>query len=297
MVWLQSLKPSPGILFAIAAPLAYSATIPFSKIFLTQVEPWMLAGLLDLAAGISVAMIYGLRWAIIRQWPEERLQGKDWNWLWGSIFAGGLIAPVLQTYGIDHSTASTASLLLNLEGVFTAGIAWIVFRERFNQWVALGLSCITVGSVVLVWQGDAALHFSTGALTIAVACVAWATSSNLTAQISAKDPLQVVMFRTGVSGGVNVLFALAIGNRLPTLSMLGAIALVGFFCVALTFLAFVMALRYIGASGAGTFFSLFPFSGAVLSILILHEPVTPQLLMAGVMMAVGLGFCLKRKST
>jgi drug/metabolite transporter (DMT)-like permease len=297
MVWLQSFKMSPGVAFAIAAPLAYSATIPFSKIFLEQVEPWMLAGLLDLAAGVSVALVYGLRWAITRESPKEQLQGTDWKWLWGAILAGGLLAPVLQTFGIAQSTASTASLLLNLEGVFTAGIAWIVFRERFNYWAALGLLCITAGSLVLVWQGRSALNFSMGALTIAGACVAWATSSNFTAQISAKDPLQVVMYRTGVSGAINVLIALAIGNKLPAPSMLGAIALVGFFCVAFTFLSFVMALRYIGASGAGTFFSLFPFSGAVLSIVMLKEAITPQLLIAGVMMAIGLGFCLKRKST
>jgi drug/metabolite transporter (DMT)-like permease len=293
---LQSLKLPPGVLFAIAAPLTYSATIPFSKIFLNQVDPWMLAGLLDFAAGISVALVYGFRWAMTRQLPEERLQGKDWNWLWGSIFAGGLMAPVLQTYGIDHSTASTASLLLNLEGVFTAGIAWVVFRETFNHWVALGLLCITMGGFVLIWQNNATIQFSIGAITITLACIAWATSSNFTARISTKDPLQVVMLRTGLSGGVNVLIALAIGNKLPSLLMLGAIASVGFFCVAFTFLAFVMALRSIGASGAGTFFALFPFSGAVLSIMMLNEPVTPQLLIAGAMMAVGLVFCLKRKS-
>jgi drug/metabolite transporter (DMT)-like permease len=295
MVWPQFQKISPGVWFAIAAPLAYSATIPFSKILLRQVEPWMLAGLLDFTGGLSVALLYLLRWGITRQPPTAQLQGKDWKWLWGSMVAGGLLAPVLQTFGIAHSTASTASLLLNLEGVFTAGIAWIVFREKFNHWVALGLLTITAGSIILVWQGDSAFQLSTGALAIMGACVAWATSSNLTAKVSASDPLQVVMFRLGVSGGLNVVLAAALGNPFPSLPVLGAIALIGFFCVSLTFLSFVMALRYIGASGAGAFFSLFPFSGAVLSVLILSEPITHRLLIAAVVMAIGLGFCLSRK--
>ncbi|MBD2464796.1 DMT family transporter [Oscillatoria sp. FACHB-1407] len=286
-----------GVAFAIAAPLLYSATVPLSKIFSQQVEPWMLAGLLDLCAGIGVAVVYLLQRFVIYKAPHNALRGRDWRWLLLSILIGGLFAPVLQTYGIAYSSASVASLMLNLEGVFTALIAWWVFREPFDRRVAWGLGMITLGSMVLVWQGDAAFSLSWGAIAIAGASLAWATSSNLTQKIADRNPLQVVMYRVGVSGSLNTTLAFLAGNALPAPPLLGAIALTGLFCIALTFLCFMLALRQIGTSRAGTFFSLFPFTGAVLSIISLNEPVTSRLLIAGVLMAIGLGFCLKLKET
>lgn len=281
-----------GVVFAIAAPLLYSATVPLSKVFSQQVEPWILAGLLDLYAGLGIAFVFVLQRFLIHKAPVNPLRGKDWRWVWLSIAIGGIIAPVLQTYGIAYSPASVAALLLNLEGVFTALIAWCIFREPFDRRVALGLATITLGGMVLIWQGDA-LDLSWGALAIAGASLAWATSSNLTQKVATRNPLQVIMFRVGVSGAVNTTLALTAGNSLPPLPLMGAIALTGLCCIALTFLCFILALRHIGTSKAGTFFSLFPFTAAVLSILTLNEPITVRLAIAGVLMAIGLGFCLK----
>ncbi|HEY9647977.1 MAG TPA: DMT family transporter [Chroococcidiopsis sp.] len=283
---------SPGILFAIAAPLLYSASIPLSKVFLKQVDPWMLAGLLDLGAALGTVLIYLGRWAIARRPAKGGLVGKDWWWLWGSVVAGGMIAPVLQAFGIAHSTAASASLLLNLEGVFTALIAWVVFREVFNRQLALGLAFITAGSMVLVLGEGSEVRMSWGALAVVGAALAWATTSNLTHKVSSNDPLQVIFWKTGISGSFNVTLALLIGNKLPPWPTLQGIAIAGFLCIGLTFICFLMALRYIGTSQTGTLFSLFPFSGAVISVVFLKEPLTPGLIGAATLMAVGLGFCL-----
>ncbi|MDX2215144.1 MAG: DMT family transporter [Oculatellaceae cyanobacterium bins.114] len=292
---VQARNPSfPGVAFAIAAPLLYSASVPLSKVFLQQVEPWILAGLLDLCAGLGIAVAYLIQRFVIYKAPHNPLQGQDWRWIWSAVLIGGLMAPVLQIYGIAYSSASVASLMLNLEGVFTALIAWIVFQEPFERRVALGLATITLGSIVLVWQGNG-MNLSWGALAIAGASLAWATSSNLTQKVATRNPLQVVMYRVGVSGGINTSLALAAGHTLPNLWLMGAIALTGLFCIALTFFCFIMALRHIGTSKAGTLFSLFPFTGAVLSIVSLNEPVTSRLIIAGLLMAIGLGFCLKLK--
>jgi drug/metabolite transporter (DMT)-like permease len=284
-----------GMVFAIAAPLFYSASIPLSKVFLNTVEPWMLAGLLDLGAGLGIAGLYGVRRIALQPKTTDHLQGKDWYWLGASIVAGGLLAPVLQAFGIAHSSAATASLLLNLEGVFTAVIAWVVFREQFNQRLALGLMTITLGSCILVWGGESGMQLSWGAIAIIGASLAWATTSNCTQKVSHRNPMQVVMTKTLLSGSWNVALALLIGNSLPSMPMLGTIGLAGFVCVGFTFICFILALRHIGTSRTGAFFSVFPFGGAALSVLFLQEPITIQLLSAAVLMALGLAFCLTAK--
>lgn len=286
---------SPGVGFAIAAPLLYSISIPLSKLFLQTVDPWLLAGWMDLATGVGMATVYGGR-ALIWHTPiKNPLQGQDWNWMWGSIAAGGVIAPVLQTFGIAYSTAATASLLLNLEGVFTSLIAWVIFREVFNRSIAYGLSFITAGSMMLVGTNTASVSFSLGSLAVIGASLAWATTSNFTHKISHCDPVQVVSIKTLVSGGVNVAIALALGNTLPPLPLLVAISLASFFCIGSTFICFILALRHIGTSRAGTFFALFPFTGAIFSIVLLKEPLTLNLLGAAVLMAIGLGFCFQKR--
>lgn len=288
---------SPGVGFAIAAPLLYSISIPLSKVFLAQVDPWLLAGLMDLGAGIGMALVYGGRRLLLRQPVRNPLRGKDWTWMWGSILAGGLAAPVLQAYGIAYSTAAMASLLLNLEGVFTSLVAWFIFREAFNRSIAYGLSFITAGSLLLVWTNSASVAFSVGSMAVVGAALAWATTSNFTHKISRCDPVQIVLVKTLVSGGINVAIALALGRALPQLPLLGTIGVVSFLCIGSTFICFILALRSLGTSRAGTFFALFPFTGAIFSIVLLQEPITANLLGAAVLMAIGLGFCFKKSNS
>lgn len=283
---------SPGVPLAIVAPLLYSINIPVSKLFLNQVEPWMLAGLLELSAGISMIAIFSLRPLILPGPVSNPIQQKDWRWIFGSVFAGSLLAPVLQTYGIKYSTAASASLLLALEGVFTAIISWLIFRDAFDRSIAVGLLSITLGSVVLIWSGDVT-HFSWGSLAVVASALAWASTANFMRQLSERDPVQVTVVRSCLSGGLNVMLALAIGNSLPSWSLLAPIAMTGFICIGLTYLCYMLALRNLNTATVGTFFAIFPFTGAILSVLFLSEPVTRQLMIAGGLMAIGLWICLK----
>ncbi|NJN87854.1 MAG: DMT family transporter [Leptolyngbyaceae cyanobacterium SL_7_1] len=225
---------------------------------------------------------------------EEPTAGTRLDVDGGSIGAGGVVAPVLQTFGIAYSTAATASLLLNLEGVFTSLIAWVVFREVFNRSIAYGLSFITAGSMLLIGTTHSSVTFSLGSLAVVGASLAWATTSNFTNKIAHCDPVQVVMIKTLVSGGVNGTIALALGSSLPPLPWLAAISFASFLCIGSTFVCFVLALRHLGTSTAGTFFALFPFTGAIFSIVLLKEPLTLNLLAAALLMAIGLGFCFQK---
>ena len=50
---------------------------------------------------------------------------------------------------------------------------------------------------------------------------------------------------------------------------------------------FVLALRHVGTSRTGAYFSTAPFIGAVAAILVLREPATPRLFVAAGLMGVG----------
>lgn len=169
----------------------------------------------------------------------------------GAILAGGVVAPALLLLGLMTAFASAASLLLNLEAVATAVIAWLVFRENVDKRVGAGFACILLGGILLSLPQDGGIAISSGALLIAAACLFWGIDNNLTRKISGSDPSQIAMWKGLVAGVVNSGLALAIGARLPVASV--------------TLVLFVQALRHLGAARTGAYFSTAPFAGAALA--------------------------------
>lgn len=88
-----------------------------------------------------------------------------------------------------HTKASDASLLLNLESVFTALLAWLVSKKNADRRIVLGMAAIVVGEVLLSWadQRVAAGGSGLGPSAIALACLCWAIDYNLTRKVSAVD--------------------------------------------------------------------------------------------------------------
>jgi len=189
--------------------------------------------------------------------------------------------------------ASSASLLLNAEGVLTALIAWFVFRENFDRRIALGMLAIVAGSVVLSWpQGELAhIQFADlwPAIAILGACLAWGIDNNLTRKVSLNDASWIAMVKGLVAGATNLVLVLTfnIGTTWPPLAVILAAGLLGFASYGASLTLFVLGLRHLGAARTGAYFSIAPFFGALLAIGLLGEPVTSQWLAAGVLMAVG----------
>ena len=121
-----------------------------------------------------------------------------------------------------------------------------------------------------------------------MACLAWGIDNNLTRKLSSADPVVIALIKGVVAGATNLLLALLIGARLPSVGVTGAALVVGFLGVGVSLVLFVLALRDLGAARTGAYFSLAPFLGAAIAIILLNEPVTPQLVVAGVLMAFGL---------
>jgi drug/metabolite transporter (DMT)-like permease len=275
-----------GILLALLSAVLFGASTPLAKILLGSVAPWTMAGLLYLGAGLGLAGIHLARNALRLPAIEAPLRRSDLPWLVAVITAGGIIGPLFLMFGLARTDAASASLLLNLEGLATMSIAWLVFRENVDRRLLLGAFAILTGAVVLSWEGTASLDW--GAALIALACISWAIDNNLTRKLSSADPVQIAMLKGLVTGTVNLTLAVAQGAALPSGGIVLAACVVGFFGYGISLALFVLGLRYLGAARTGAYFSLAPFLGAVLSLVLLDEPLTLRLIAAGGLMAFGL---------
>jgi drug/metabolite transporter (DMT)-like permease len=284
-------EPSPtktlptGVGVAILAAALFGASTPFAKVLLGEIPPVLLAGLLYLGSGVGLTVVYLLRRSQVRS--EAPLSRSDLPWLAGAVVFGGVLAPLLLMLGLRLTPASTASLLLNLEGVFTALLAWFVFRENFDRRIALGMGLIVAGGVLLSWQSEGGFRLPLGSLAVVGACLCWGIDNNLTQKVSAGDPIQVTAIKGAVAGSVNLGLALLLGAVLPPAPHLGGALLVGFLGYGVSLVLFVLALRHIGTARTGAYFSLAPFVGALVSLALLREPVGIFFVAAALLMGAG----------
>jgi drug/metabolite transporter (DMT)-like permease len=278
-----------GVILALLSAALFGVSTPAAKALLGAIDPAVLAGLLYCGAGAGVAIVRrAARRALAPKGAAETpLARADLPWLAGAIVAGGIVGPLLLMLGLARTDAGAASLLLTLEGVATALLAWFVFHENFDRRIALGMACLVAGAAVLAWSGEPTWSGLLGPAAIAAACVAWALDNNLTRKVSLADPLHIVEWKGLIAGPINLALGLWAGSSLPSAGAAIAAGLVGFLGYGVSLALFVLALRHLGAARTGAYFSTAPFLGAITAVLLLREPVTIQLALAGSLMALG----------
>src|SRR5215468_10435180 len=278
-----------AILYVFLSAVLFGISTPAAKVFLGWTDPTVLAGLFYCGAGVGIALIRRFVRPMLSR-PgigEMALRHGDLPWLTGAIIAGGVIGPVLLLVGLSRTDAATASLLLTLEGVATALMAWFLFHENFDRRIVLGMACLLTGVVILSWSGQPTLSSVVGPLAIIGACVAWGLDNNLTRKVSLSDPLQIVELKGLIAGPVNLLLGVWSGGAVPDLTQIAVAAFVGFLGYGVSIALFVLALRNLGTARTGAYFSTAPFIGSAVAVVVLGEPLTAQLLAAGALMAFG----------
>lgn len=262
-----------GVIYALLAAALFGASTPFAKVLVGQVAPVTLAGMLYFGSGLGLLGCYVVR-ALFRRDENNQpvaLTGPDIPWLLGAIVAGGIAGPVLLMAGLTLTPASSASLLLNLEGVLTALLAWFVFKENFDRRIFLGMVLIVLAGGLLSWEQVPVLGVPWGALAITGACLCWAIDNNLTRKVSASDPLQIAGLKGLVAGAVNLGIAFALGFKLPAAGTVLTAGAVGFCGYGLSLVLFVLALRHLGTARTGAYFSAAPFVGALIALVMLGD--------------------------
>jgi len=277
---------SVGAVQAIAAAIFFGISTPMAKLLVRDINPWMLAGLLYLGSGLGLAMV-----RLLRLWrnnvDECLIHGKDWLWLSSAIFFGGMVGPVLLMFGLISTSASAASLLLNLEGVFTALLARFLFREHYDGRLILGMAAITAGATFLAWPGTWTITTLCGPLAVAGACSAWGLDNNLSRKVALCDPTQIAMIKGLAAGTANLMIGFWHYKVFPDVRIVIPAGLLGFLGYGVSLVLFIRALRHLGAARTGAYFSVAPFVGGLAGVILFREEVSIRLLVATALMAWG----------
>lgn len=278
---------STGILQALAAAGLFGVSTPLAKLLLGTVAPGMLAGLLY--AGSGIGLLLWMLWRRHRSSSsnEAPLTRRDIPWLAVAVLFGGVLGPLLLMLGLTHTPAASASLLLNMESVLTAVLAWVVFRENVDRRIMLGMLAIVAGGVLLSVQRSGYGAPVLGALAIVGACLCWAIDNNFTRPISGSDPVQIATIKGAVAGCINMLIAFASGYHFPALSIALAAGLLGFAGYGVSLVLFVLSLRSLGTARTSAYFSTAPFLGACVALLLFAEHPGAAFWLAGVLMILG----------
>ena len=275
---------------ALAAALLFGASTPLAKLLLGNMPPLLLAGLLYLGSGLGLSVVLAVR--RLRSAPGQthdgamRIPRRELPWLLGAIVFGGVLAPALLMLGLTQTSGGSASLLLNVEGVLTALLAWLVFKENADRHIVLGMAAIVAGGALLSWEPGAAT-FSTGAMFIVGACLCWAIDNNLTRKVSTNDAMLVACLKGLLAGACNTALALASGASLPALASVGASVVVGFFGYGLSLTLFVVGLRTLGTARTGAYCSVAPLFGVIISLAIWPDVPGEMFWLAAALMALG----------
>jgi drug/metabolite transporter (DMT)-like permease len=282
-----------SVRFALIAAALFGASTPLAKLLLGHLSPALLAGLLYLGSGAGLLAFRLLR---DRGWTPPGIAPGAWAGLIGATVFGGVLGPLALMYGLRHTSGATASLMLNLETVLTAALAWIVFREHADRRIVAGMLAIVAGGAVL--SGEAAGGPATdwiGPVAVAAACLCWAIDNNLTRAVSASDPLFIALVKGGVAGTVNTGLALLLDASAPAPTTVAAAMLLGLVGYGVSLVLFVLALRGLGTARTGAYFATAPFIGAALAIALLGERPSTGFWVAAGSMALGVWLHLSER--
>lgn len=273
-----------SILYALLAAILFGAATPASKVLLSGLNSFQLAGLLYLGAAIGVtpAAFCGGR---IR-FPG-RADRRNRMALLGAVVAGGIFGPVLLLFGLRLAEAASVSLWLNFEVAATALLGVLVFRDHLELPGWAGVACTFAGAAVLSFGGGSA-GLAAASLVLA-ACVFWGLDNHLTALIDSITPAESTFWKGLVAGGVNLSIGLAIGGGITSLSVVAAALVVGAFAYGASIVLYITSAHALGSTRAQIVFSSAPFFGMFLSVLFLGESLTPVYLWSGLLFAAGIG--------
>jgi drug/metabolite transporter (DMT)-like permease len=277
-----------GVAYVLASATLFGASTPLARALVGAIDPLWLAGLLYAGSGVGLTLLLALRHRGVAgaRHRVAAIAPGDARWLAATVICGGVVAPVLFTFGLRDTSGATASLLLNLETVLTVAIAWFVFREHRSARVVTGMAFIVVACGLLGGEGGVG-GLRRGALPIVLACLFWAIDNNLTRKVAANDAMLVAAAK-GVAGGtVNLGLAALLAGAVPPPAPAFAAGIVGLLGYGVSLVLFVVALRELGVARASAYYSTAPFIGVAVAFGVLGERPGPAFWLALPLMAIG----------
>jgi drug/metabolite transporter (DMT)-like permease len=271
-----------GVGYVLAAAALFGASTPAAKLLLRDLSPLMLSALLYLGAGLGLS---AYRFFLTIEPHEAQITSHDLPSIFGIVFFGGMLGPILMFLGLQRLSALTGSLLLNLEGPFTALIAVGLMREHLGKREIFAATTIMVGGALVSFQPAHIGGNWIGVVEMAGACLSWGIDNNLTQRVSLRDPVAVARIKTLSAGSCVLAIALwQRGGEIPGAITLVCAGTVGALCYGVSIVFAVKAFRALGAARESAFFATAPFVGALLSLAAFRDlPELSQLAGAAVM--------------
>ena len=282
-------KQSNAIFWAILAAALYAISTPISKGLLNEIPPAMMAALLYLGAGIGMSIIGLFRFKTGKVKQEMKLTKNELPYTIGMVVLD-IAAPILLMTGLTITTPATVSLLNNFEIVATSIIALTLFKEAITKRLWIGITFITIASIILSVDDFSNITFSWGSILVLLAAVCWGIENNLTTKLSVKDPLQVVIIKGFGSGLGSLIICFVIGETANNILYIIATLILGFVAYGLSIYFYVYAQRYLGAAKTSAYYAVSPFIGTLLSLILFFEIPTMSFIIALVIMIVGTYF-------
>lgn len=271
---------SVAITLAILSAALFGSASPLSKLILERITPFQLAGLLYLGAALGVAPRLIAKRSLTPPW---RISRKSRRLLVGAVVCGGMLGPLALLFGLKIGQASSVSLWLNLELVFTALLGHWLFRDRVSRGGWIALAGIVGASIILAGSGGRIAAQS--GLLVALACLFWAFDNHFTALIDGISPSESTFWKGLAAGTVNLAIGLALDPFAASWQTTFAALLIGAFCYGISIVLYIVAAQALGATRSQMFFSTAPFFGISLSVLVLGERAGPALIVAVVLIS------------
>lgn len=252
-----------GFVFALLAATSFGVTTPLVQRLGPGVGPFTTAALLYVGAAI-VALATRSRAS-----QEAPLKWSQAPRLLAMALAGAMAAPAALAWGLQQTSGLSASLALNFEGVSTAAIGWLLYREHVGRRIAVALGLMTCGGILLVLgraqEGSAQLA---GVVAVAAATLAWGLDNALSNALSSLDPAKVVLAKAALGALSSIVLAFAFTEPWPSVtSTLGLLAC-GVTGYGLSLRLYLLAQRRVGAARTASLFAIAPFVAAAVAVLL-----------------------------
>jgi drug/metabolite transporter (DMT)-like permease len=197
---------------------------------------------------------------------EARLLVSDARQLLAVALFGAVLGPVLMAWGLQRTSGTGASLMLTLEALFTAVLAWRFYRESMGKRVWFAMLLLLAGGTALVLeQGKSGASQLSGLLAVMAATIAWGMDNTLSRALAERDPGQVILAKAVLGVSATTTLALLSREPLPGIGAVAGLLLVGATGYGLSLRFYLLAQRAFGAARTGSVFAFAPFIGAAVA--------------------------------
>jgi drug/metabolite transporter (DMT)-like permease len=271
-----------GALLAVTAAILFGISTPFVQRFGSGVGAFATAALLYIGAAAAGALLRQ------RVEHEARVLSGDFPRLLAMAGAGAVIGPVALVWGLQRTSATSASLMLTLEAVFTAVLAWRMYHETMDRrvWTAM-LLLVAGGALLILNQGRDSGAAAWGLLAVLLATAAWGLDNTLSRGLAERDPGQVVLGKAVLGAAATSMLAVGFGEPLPTLGAALGLLAVGAIGYGVSLRFYLLAQRAFGAARTGSVFAFAPFIGAASAVALGDQSVSWLMAVGATLMLAG----------